>query len=28
VEPGAMVNRDVPPRTRVMGNPAQIIGEV
>ncbi|MDZ8185423.1 MAG: acyltransferase [Nostoc sp. ChiSLP02] len=28
VEAGAMVNRDVPPRARVMGNPAQIIGEV
>lgn len=28
VEAGSMVIRDVPPRTRVMGNPAQIIGEV
>ncbi|KYC37138.1 hypothetical protein WA1_46760 [Scytonema hofmannii PCC 7110] len=28
VEAGAMVSRDVPPRSRVMGNPAQIIGEV
>lgn len=28
VEAGAMVNRDVLPRTRVMGNPAQMIGEV
>ncbi|MEH2171307.1 acyltransferase [Nostoc sp.] len=28
VEAGAMVNRDVPPRSRVIGNPAQIIGEV
>jgi len=28
IEPGAMVTRDVPPRARVMGNPAQIIGEV
>ena len=26
VEPGALVTRDVPPRTRVQGNPAQIIG--
>jgi acetyltransferase-like isoleucine patch superfamily enzyme len=28
VEPGAMVTRDVPPRARVLGNPAQIVGEV
>ncbi len=28
VEPGSVVTRDVPPRARVMGNPAQIIGEV
>jgi acetyltransferase-like isoleucine patch superfamily enzyme len=28
IEPGAMVTRDVPPRARVLGNPAQIIGEV
>lgn len=28
IEAGAMVSRDVPPRTRVMGNPAQVIGEV
>jgi len=28
IEPGAMVTRDVPPRARVIGNPAQIIGEV
>ena len=28
VEPGAVVSRDVPPRARVMGNPAEIIGEV
>jgi acetyltransferase-like isoleucine patch superfamily enzyme len=28
IEPGAMVTRDVPPRVRVMGNPAQIIGKV
>jgi acetyltransferase-like isoleucine patch superfamily enzyme len=28
IEPGAMVTRDVPPRSRVMGNPAQVIGEV
>jgi acetyltransferase-like isoleucine patch superfamily enzyme len=28
VEPGAVVVRDVPFRTRVMGNPAEIIGEV
>jgi acetyltransferase-like isoleucine patch superfamily enzyme len=28
IEPGSLVTRDVPPRARVMGNPAQIIGEV
>jgi acetyltransferase-like isoleucine patch superfamily enzyme len=28
IEPGSMVTRDVLPRTRVMGNPAQVIGEV
>jgi acetyltransferase-like isoleucine patch superfamily enzyme len=28
IEPGALVTRDIPPRARVMGNPAQIIGEV
>jgi acetyltransferase-like isoleucine patch superfamily enzyme len=28
IEPGAMVTRDVPPRARVLGNPAQVIGEV
>jgi acetyltransferase-like isoleucine patch superfamily enzyme len=28
IEPGSLVTRDVPARTRVMGNPAQIIGEV
>lgn len=28
IEPGSMVTRDVPPRSRVMGNPAQVIGEV
>jgi acetyltransferase-like isoleucine patch superfamily enzyme len=27
IEPGSMVTRDVPPRSRVMGNPAQVIGE-
>lgn len=28
IEPGSLVARDVPSRARVMGNPAQIIGEV
>ena len=28
IEPGSMVTRDVPARARLMGNPAQIIGEV
>jgi acetyltransferase-like isoleucine patch superfamily enzyme len=28
IEPGALVTRDVPPRARVMGNPAQIVGRV
>jgi len=28
VEPGAVVSRNVPPRARVMGNPAEVIGEV
>jgi acetyltransferase-like isoleucine patch superfamily enzyme len=28
IEPGSMVTRDVPARARVMGNPAQIIGDV
>ena len=28
IEPGALVTKDVPPRARVLGNPAQIIGEV
>jgi acetyltransferase-like isoleucine patch superfamily enzyme len=26
VEPGAMVTKDVPPQSRVLGNPAQLIG--
>jgi acetyltransferase-like isoleucine patch superfamily enzyme len=28
IEPGAVVVRDVPSRARVLGNPAQVIGEV
>ncbi len=28
VEPGALVTRDVPPRARVQGNPAQVIGSL
>jgi acetyltransferase-like isoleucine patch superfamily enzyme len=28
VEAGALVTKDVPPRTRVLGNPAQVIGSV
>jgi acetyltransferase-like isoleucine patch superfamily enzyme len=28
LEPGSLVTRDVPPRARVMGNPAQVVGEV
>jgi acetyltransferase-like isoleucine patch superfamily enzyme len=28
VEPGALVTKDVPPRARVLGNPAQVVGEV
>jgi acetyltransferase-like isoleucine patch superfamily enzyme len=28
IEPGAVVTRDVPPRARVAGNPAQVVGEV
>lgn len=28
IEPGSLVTRNVPPRARVLGNPAQIIGEV
>jgi len=28
IEPGTMVTRDVPPGARIMGNPAEVIGEV
>ena len=28
IEAGALVTRDIPPRSRVMGNPAQVIGTV
>jgi acetyltransferase-like isoleucine patch superfamily enzyme len=28
IEPGSVVTRDVPPRARVLGNPAQVVGEV
>jgi len=28
IEPGALVTRDVPPRSRMLGNPAQIVGTV
>jgi acetyltransferase-like isoleucine patch superfamily enzyme len=28
IEAGSLVTRDVPPRARVLGNPAQLIGEV
>lgn len=28
IEPGALVTRDVPPRARVQGNPAQVVGTV
>ncbi len=28
IEPGSLVTRDVPPRSRVMGNPARVIGTV
>lgn len=28
VEPGALITRDVPPRSRVAGNPASVIGTV
>lgn len=28
IEAGSVVTRDVPPRSRIMGNPAQIIGEM
>lgn len=28
IEPGSLVTRNVPPRARVLGNPAQIIGEI
>lgn len=28
IEAGSLITRDVPPRSRVLGNPAQILGEV
>jgi acetyltransferase-like isoleucine patch superfamily enzyme len=28
IEAGALVTRDVPPRVRILGNPAQIVGAV
>ncbi len=28
IEAGALVTKDIPPRARVLGNPAQVIGEV
>jgi acetyltransferase-like isoleucine patch superfamily enzyme len=28
IEPGSLITHNVPPRARVLGNPAQIIGEV
>jgi acetyltransferase-like isoleucine patch superfamily enzyme len=28
IEPGALVTHDIPPRARVVGNPAEIVGEV
>lgn len=28
IEPGSLITRDVPPRSRVLGNPARIIGDV
>lgn len=28
IEPGSVITKDVPPRSRVLGNPAQVIGQV
>ena len=28
IEPGALVTRDVPPRSRVLGNPAAVVGSI
>lgn len=28
IEPGSVVTKDVPPRARVLGNPAQVVGQV